>query len=1199
MGEGEKKEEKREEKREETPTAKEKEEKKETMFDGSGREIESSSSEKPNNSTEEEEKKETQPKAERESVAKTEGEEEKGAEIATEKKESGSDTDVASKTEESENEEDKATKKEEKKEDAQGNPIDEEGRLVLEEMKSIDELTDEDFTNPTRTVQLPKIPENVDAAIGANGKPVIIKRNIFEKNKNHHKELNAEDGRNIINRALYNPDIVATNQPITRPDYKVVIQTGDKNAAVVLDVYQGKDNVEVVGWRQMEANGLERLKRQVKREGGQLLILSPSDGSAAALSALPSDSQGKATESEGEKQEEKEKKEAKPKAKSKGKKITPKAQTTRKFKEPKDFKDFVGPKDERRFLRSVFYDKEKGKVVATDAHIMIAIDHDMNGEKNAGQVVEARTGWVFLEPKETEQPVLDKNGKKIIDKDGHALMEKKPNPNAGKPIAYPNWEGLIPTDKPTNTIRLTDEARTRLKGLCGTELKDHLDELILIKVGDAYFRPEWLMKAMKGTEFLEGDVRIETRGQTHPMVIRGDNGIMLLMPANIGDSNEYIDGTTGDIKETATDNTISTAAEKLTETTAKLRMAEAALEATHNATFNKKEEVTKAIEAYKKSLEKKVTAWTMANGGEMAADEDVEAKRKEIYKEETKVIDNNNLEFVQLLYDRKSGLKGSDWSDGKIAAKVINEYGNQEEWRYSRGREGREEREGRETEAEHRAKEKAETPREKMRQKMIGRRAQAIGGKLGVKVNTRHSKPGEPGVRAMYDTRTGEVTVLTDNIHGLRELESVMAHEIVAHGGMRALMGRRFDGFCDRVWNAMSAQAKWQMGGYAWDGMTRRQKSAILGEEAQEKKWDDLTGEEKRKALRDTGVQRIAADELMAHRAERKSLKDESLMERIVGWIREMLGRIGLTNMTNEDVDHLLRESRRNLEGKTNTASLAENGLSEGEAKEETEVRYSRVTDKEKIAELENGKKVTVYRAMQMVDGKLYPPMAGKVDGKWQEAAETDVWYQVDERPDLLDKNGKFKLNKGNGSTPTPVAYNPYWHTSRSPLNDQFSSAWKRGELVTVECEVPESELTSGYKAEGAKDAVGEREWKEGPVSRELNKQGKPRRVILSRYVKVKRVLPESEVAQAIADRLKGTGIEIPFNTVTPQLREALEKEGVKIDAPEKNNAGDASRAAYEEWKKEGIRYSRTTDITKIGLRKLQEGETSYVERRY
>ena len=31
------------------------------------------------------------------------------------------------------------------------------------------------------------------------------------------------------------------------------------------------------------------MKRQSEREGGQFLILSPNDGSAAALSALPSD----------------------------------------------------------------------------------------------------------------------------------------------------------------------------------------------------------------------------------------------------------------------------------------------------------------------------------------------------------------------------------------------------------------------------------------------------------------------------------------------------------------------------------------------------------------------------------------------------------------------------------------------------------------------------------------------------------------------------------------------------------------------------------------------------------------------------------------------------------------------------------------------------------------------------------------------
>jgi hypothetical protein len=40
---------------------------------------------------------------------------------------------------------------------------------------------------------------------------------------------------------------------------------------------------------------------------------------------------------------------------------------------------------------------------------------------------------------------------------------------------------------------------------------------------------------------------------------------------------------------------------------------------------------------------------------------------------------------------------------------------------------------------------------------------------------------------------------------------------------------------------------------------------------------------------------------------------------------------------------------------------------------------------------------------------------------------------------------------------------------------------------VTVEVEIPESELTSGYKAEKAKDAVGKVEWKAGVVQGKLS----------------------------------------------------------------------------------------------------------------
>ena len=55
-------------------------------------------------------------------------------------------------------------------EDNQGNPIDHVGKLIVEEVKSIDEITDEDFTNPSRTVELPTLPSIVQQVLSTNGK---------------------------------------------------------------------------------------------------------------------------------------------------------------------------------------------------------------------------------------------------------------------------------------------------------------------------------------------------------------------------------------------------------------------------------------------------------------------------------------------------------------------------------------------------------------------------------------------------------------------------------------------------------------------------------------------------------------------------------------------------------------------------------------------------------------------------------------------------------------------------------------------------------------------------------------------------------------------------------------------------------------------------------------------------------------------
>ena len=196
---------------------------------------------------------------------------------------------------------------EKQKVDKQGNPIDAEGRLITEKVEDISDLSDDDFNNPKRSVELPKIPKNIDNALGTNGKPVIIKKNIFERNKNAHSDLTAEQSREILKTALYSADLYAKNQKSKRPFNWVIIKTKDhdgKNKLVLLEVNDNKDNVEIVHWHYLDDRGLEKIKKQAEREGGQLLILPSEKEEAGALSSRTSDLPAdKGSEVGGEKQE--------------------------------------------------------------------------------------------------------------------------------------------------------------------------------------------------------------------------------------------------------------------------------------------------------------------------------------------------------------------------------------------------------------------------------------------------------------------------------------------------------------------------------------------------------------------------------------------------------------------------------------------------------------------------------------------------------------------------------------------------------------------------------------------------------------------------------------------------------------------------------------------------------------------------------
>lgn len=395
-----------------------------------------------------------------------------------------------------------------------------------------------------------------------------------------------------------------------------------------------------------------------------------------------------------------------------------------------------------------------------------------------------------------------------------------------------------------------------------------------------------------------------------------------------------------------------------------------------------------------------------------------------------------------------------------------------------------------------------------------------------------------------YNPQTKTITIHADE---LKYLNSILNHEIqhviqreegFAHGGTPEQVERDFN----------AAKAEWKARSYAFE---LEEKAKEMGGEynqsevekalIQEYKDMDMPEFIPDKETRIKGFNYFARgyadrsmdDAIKRFRLDRFQRTDfDSYQEyrKLAGEVeaRNVEKRLGMTD----------EERRNSLASETEDVNRDEQIVMNG-----NDASYSIVKDPETIKKLDKEDTVKVYRAMQVgEDGKLYPPMAAKVKGKFVQPIELGKWEQADERPELADDKGMFTLNKGNGKS-LKAAYNPYLHTSRTPLNDQFSEAQNRPNIVTVEVEVPKSELTSGYKADKAKDAVGEVEWKAGIIQGQLT--GK-RKVVLSRWDKPVRIVPDSEVADVIVnDMFKGKNITMPSNVVTPSLRKELEKRGV------------------------------------------------------
>ncbi|MBQ3812519.1 MAG: hypothetical protein II841_03020 [Bacteroidales bacterium] len=258
------------------------------------------------------------------------------------------------------------------------------------------------------------------------------------------------------------------------------------------------------------------------------------------------------------------------------------------------------------------------------------------------------------------------------------------------------------------------------------------------------------------------------------------------------------------------------------------------------------------------------------------------------------------------------------------------------------------------------------------------------------------------------------------------------------------------------------------------------------------------------------------------------------------------------------------------------------------EDREQSRVRFSKVTDKKVLDELEKGQTEIGFRNVVLnEDGSLGSPMADRLGKKGQKSVATtpfsfDEWEQSDEHPEMATDEGKINLIKpdklGNVDA---VDYNPYIHIRPTLINKQFTGAWKRPNLVYVATAYPTSELTSGYHAEKAAKAVGRHDWNGGEL-------------ILSRFDKPVRIVPWDEVADAWEQEFKDRGVT--FDIVPPGLLPVLAERGVEI-LPPKAAAGAPAMAAYNRWANGGsVRFSKMyhgsgADFDRFDSSHIGEGE--------
>ena len=233
-------------------------------------------------------------------------------------------------------------------------------------------------------------------------------------------------------------------------------------------------------------------------------------------------------------------------------------------------------------------------------------------------------------------------------------------------------------------------------------------------------------------------------------------------------------------------------------------------------------------------------------------------------------------------------------------------------------------------------------PKETMVQSMV-RRVKELAAKLGVKVRIVTSADELPKTRGsrqrrmkgMYDTRTGEVTIVIGNHENLADVENTVLHEVVGHRGFRILFKTKeaFDHAMDELYRVSSEKIrKWidDKARKLYDEevdriMARKKKERrARGEDPSEHHLEDMTAAAIEASRKKDQFRREATEEYGAHLAgrigekgfEKLSAEEQTYWGRLKSMLQKALQRLaeglnitGKHEWTDKDWAYVLHEA--------------------------------------------------------------------------------------------------------------------------------------------------------------------------------------------------------------------------------------------------------------------------------------------------